>query len=87
MHQDYTHMRMKGTGKHTCTDIVHVHTEHTMEVETELNHSETDKFYKEFLTLLRLLTKKVFMNGNQSVLNRFSTSGLNPPRPGSGLNH
>ena len=29
------------------------------------------------------LTEKVFMNGNQSVLNRFSTSGLNPPRPGS----
>ena len=29
------------------------------------------------------LTEKVSMNGNQSVLNRFSTSGLNPPRPGS----
>ena len=33
----------------------------------------------------RFLTEKVFMNGNQSVLNRFSTtgSGLNPLRPGS----
>ena len=29
------------------------------------------------------LTEKVFINGNQSVLNRFSTSGFNPPRPGS----
>ena len=25
------------------------------------------------------LTEKVFMNGNQNVLNRFSTSGLKPP--------
>ena len=43
----------------------------------------------EFLYLFNLLTKsvdafdrKVFMHGNQSVLNRFSNSGLNPPRPG-----
>ena len=33
--------------------------------------------------VMMFLTEKVFMNGNQSVLNRFSTSGLNPPRPGS----
>ena len=29
------------------------------------------------------LTEKVFINRNQSVLNRFSSSGLNPSRPGS----
>ena len=29
------------------------------------------------------LTEKVFINGNQSVLNLVSTSGLNPPMPGS----
>ena len=68
-------MRTNGTGKHTRTDIVHVHSTHILNIpwrwkHTELKYSETDKF-TEFLTLLRLLTKKVFMNGNQSVLNRF----------------
>ena len=33
--------------------------------------------------VMMFLTEKVFVNGNQSVLYRFSTSGLNPPRPGS----
>ena len=33
--------------------------------------------------VLMFLTEKVFMNGNQGVLNRFSTSGLTPSRPGS----
>ena len=33
--------------------------------------------------VLIVFDRKGFMNGNQSVLNRFSTSGLNPPRPGS----
>ena len=33
--------------------------------------------------VVMFLTEKAIMNGNQSVLNRFSTSGLNPPRPGS----
>ena len=33
--------------------------------------------------VMMFLTGKVFMNGNQSMLNRLSTSGLNPPRPGS----
>ena len=33
--------------------------------------------------VMMFVTEKVFMNGNQSVLNRFSTSGLNPPGPGS----
>ena len=82
MHQDYMRMGTNGTGKHTRTDIVHVHTEHTMEVETELKHSEMDKFYR-VSYFITPFNQKVFMNGNQSVLNRFSTSGLNPPRPGS----
>ena len=33
--------------------------------------------------VMMFLTEKVFMNGNQSVLNQFSTSSLNQPRPGS----
>ena len=34
---------------------------------------------------LMFLTEKVYMDGNESMLNRFSTtcSGLNPPRHGS----
>ena len=33
--------------------------------------------------VMMFLTEKVFMNANQSMLNWFSTSGLNPPWPGS----
>ena len=40
-------------------------------------------FYCLIKKCLCFFTEKVFMNGNQSVLNRFSTSGWNPPRPGS----
>ena len=59
---------------------MYMYTEHTMEVEYTARKRIS---FTEFITLLRFLTKKVFMNVNQSVLNRFSTSGLNPPRPGS----
>ena len=61
-------MHTNGTGKHTRTDVVHVHVKCILNIpwrwkHTELKHQETD----EFLTLLRLLPKKEFMNENKRV--------------------
>ena len=44
-------MRTNGTGKHTRTDIVHVHSTHILNIpwrwkHTELKYSDTDKFYR-----------------------------------------
>ena len=59
------------------TDVVHVHvtcTYHGGRNIQSSSTSETDRFYRFLKTLLRLLTKKVFINGNKRVATSLFTA-------------